>query len=41
VSFEYRPLSFRIGAALSIAGFALIAALWLRRNASKPAPEPA
>jgi hypothetical protein len=41
VSFEYRPLSFRIGVALSIAAFALIAAVWLRRDASKPAPSPA
>lgn len=41
VSFEYRPLSFRIGAALSIAGFALMAALWLRRGASKAAAAPA
>ncbi|HVW30206.1 MAG TPA: YfhO family protein [Polyangiaceae bacterium] len=35
VSFEYHPLSFRIGAWSSFLGFALIAAVGLRRVASK------
>jgi hypothetical protein len=41
VSFVYRPLSFRIGVALSIVAFGLIAAVWFRRGASNPTPSAA